>query len=142
MKGDIVGFCCNYTANVPAEVLKEAGLVPETLRIRRLPCTGKLEVAAIMDALADGAEGVFVAGCRVDECHNLTGSQRASKRVAYAKEMLKELDLDPGRVEMIFVPRGEAGPIIQAAREMKTRIAGMDDAMTRALESEGAEQSK
>ncbi len=142
MKGDIVGFCCNYTATVPAEVLKQAGLVPDSLKIRRLPCTGKLETASIMEALADGAEGVFVAGCRVDECHNLTGSQRASKRVAYAKKMLEELDLDPGRVEMIFVPRGEAEPIVEAAREMKTRISGMDDAMTRLQGSGDAEQSK
>ncbi len=129
MKGQIVGFCCNYTASVPAEVLIEAGLIPENVELRRLPCTGKLEVRAILDAFTQGAQGVFVAGCRVDECHNLSGSNRASKRVAYARDLLKELDLDPGRLEMVFVPRGEAEPIVEITREMERRVSDMNDAL-------------
>ncbi len=139
MKGEIVGFCCNYTASVPAEVLIEAGLIPESVELRHLPCTGKLEVKAILDAFSEGAKGVFVAGCRVDECHNLSGSQRASKRVAYAKTLLEELDMDPGRVEMVFVPRGEAEPIVEITREMKARISNMSDAMGKSDQPEDAE---
>ncbi len=130
--GQIVGFCCNYTANVESEVLKEAGLLPEQVEIRRLPCTGKLEVNAVLDAFINGASGVFVAGCKIEECHNLSGSQRASKRVGYVKELLKELDIDPARVEMVFVPRGEAEPILEAARNMQALLEGIEDALERA----------
>ncbi len=118
---NIKGFCCNYTLSVDLDALKTEGLVPEGLEIERLPCTGRLEVPELLDAFTEGAEAVFVVGCQVDKCHNLSGSYRASKRVKYAKKILEELDMDPGRVEMFFADRGETEPIVEAARVMSER---------------------
>ncbi len=123
---EIVGFCCNYTVSVEPSVLKERGLVPENIEFKRLPCTGRLEVPAILDAFAEGAKAVFVAGCKIDECHNLSGSKRAAKRVQYARKILEELGLEPERLEMVFVPRGESEPIVEAARELKMRLSTME----------------
>ncbi|MEF3169479.1 MAG: hydrogenase iron-sulfur subunit [Deltaproteobacteria bacterium] len=120
----IVGICCNYAGRVSEEALREAGLLPEGVRIERLPCTGRLEVTTLLDAFEAGAEAVFVAGCEEGTCHNLSGSHRAQKKVGAAKGILGELDMDPGLVEMFFVPRGETGPIVAAAREMASRVAG------------------
>ncbi len=120
--GKIVAFCCNYTATVAPETLREAGLIPANLEFRKLPCTGRIEVPALLDAFEGGAEAVFVAGCHENECHNLSGSRRAGKRVKYTKEILEELDIDPSRVEMFFVNRAETEPIIEAVREMTRRI--------------------
>ncbi len=117
----IKGFCCNYTLSVEVDALKEEGLVPEDLEIERLPCTGRLEVPEILDAFTKGAEAVFVVGCQVDKCHNLSGSYRASKRVKYAKKILEELDMDPDLVEMFFAGRGETEPVVEAARTMASR---------------------
>ncbi|MFO8240958.1 MAG: hydrogenase iron-sulfur subunit, partial [Dissulfuribacterales bacterium] len=112
--GKIVVFCCNYTTSVSTDTLREAGLIPENLDVKKLPCTGRIEVSALLDAFEQGAEAVFVAGCRSDECHNLSGSRRAEKRVGYTKRLLAELDIDPDRVEMFFVHRGETQPIVDA----------------------------
>lgn len=117
-----MGFCCNYTAGVSIDTIKNAGLIPENVYIQKLPCTGLIEISELLDAFEQGAEAVFVAGCPEDECHNLSGSRRAGKRVAYVKKLLKELDIDPSRVEMFFVPCGQTEPIVDAAREMKARI--------------------
>ncbi len=118
---NIKGFCCNYTLSVDLDALKKEGLVPEGLEIERLPCTGRLEVPELLDAFTEGADAVFVVGCQVDKCHNLSGSYRASKRVKYAKKILEELDMDPGRVEMFFADRGETEPVVEAARVMSER---------------------
>ena len=120
----IKGFCCNYTMSVDVDALKEGGLVPEGLEIDRLPCTGRLEVPDILDAFTDGADAVFVVGCQMDKCHNLSGSYRASKRVKYAKEILKELDMDPDLLEMFFAQRGQSEPIVEAARLMASKTQG------------------
>jgi F420-non-reducing hydrogenase iron-sulfur subunit len=120
--GRIVAFCCNYTVSVATDTLREAGLFPDSLDLKKLPCTGRIEVPALLDAFEQGAEAVFVAGCRADECHNLSGSRRAEKRVGYAKMLLKELDIDPDRIEMFFVHCGETEPIVEAVREMTARI--------------------
>ena len=124
--GRIAAFCCNYTASVATDTLRAAGLIPESLDVKKLPCTGRIEVRALLDAFEQGAEAVFVAGCSVDECHNLSGSKRAKKRVGYTKKLLKELDIDPGRIEMFFVHCGETQPIVEAVREMTARISKLE----------------
>ena len=121
-KGKIVAFCCNYVTSVPAEALQEGGLVPDGFEIRRLPCTGKLEVKALLDAFTEGAQAVFVAGCKIDKCHNSSGSYRAAKRVKYAKTILEELSIPPERLEMIFVDRGATGPVVETANAMEERL--------------------
>jgi coenzyme F420-reducing hydrogenase delta subunit len=35
---------------------------PEGIRVVRLPCTGKLDVAHVLSAFEHGADGVMVAG--------------------------------------------------------------------------------
>ncbi len=126
--GKIVAFCCNYVTSVPAETLVEGGLVPEGFEINRLPCTGKLEVKALLEAFAHGAQAVFVAGCKIDKCHNSSGSYRAAKRVKYAKKILEELSIPSDRLEMIFVDRGETGPVVEMAKAMQERLSGGEEA--------------
>lgn len=122
MSHRIIGFCCNYTLSVDEDTLKTEGLVPEGLEIKRLPCTGRVEVAELLDAFEQGADAVFVAGCDMDKCHNLSGSKRAAKRVGYAKQLVSELDMDPGLVEMFFAGRGESEPVVNAVRTMAERL--------------------
>ena len=118
----IKGFCCNYTLSVEPETLREEGLVPEDTEIERLPCTGRLEIPELLAAFTSGAGAVFVVGCQIDKCHNLSGSARASKRVASAKKILQELDIDPSLVEMFFAGRGQTEPVVEAARVMASRL--------------------
>ena len=124
--GRIAAFCCNYTASVATDTLRKAGLIPESLYVKKLPCTGRIEVRVLLDAFEQGAEAVFVAGCRADECHNLSGSRRAEKRVGYTKKLLKELGIDPDRIEMFFVHYGETQPVVEAVREMTARISKLE----------------
>ncbi len=118
----IKGFCCNYTLSVEPAALVEEGLVSDDVELERLPCTGRLEVPDILDAFTNGASAVFVVGCQIDKCHNLSGSRRAAKRVEQVKKILGELDMDQGLVEMFFAGRGETEPIVEAARQMASRI--------------------
>ena len=118
----IIGFCCNYTAQVPVEVLEKEGVVREGVEFRHLPCTGRLEVSMLMDAFTEGAEAVFVAGCKIDTCHNKTGSLRASKRVKYAKALIEELGMRPELLEMFFAGRGSTNDVVRAVKEMEKRM--------------------
>lgn len=119
---NIVGFCCNYTIDIDAETLKKNGLLDENVKIKKIACSGKLEVNEILDEFTNGAEAVFVAGCKEGTCHNLKGSNSAEKRVGYVKEILSELDMDPQLVEMFYVPRKETEPVLYAIKEMQRRV--------------------
>jgi len=125
---DIRLFSCHYTSQQGCarggQELRELGF-PENIRLTRLPCTGKLEIAAMLKAFEDGADGVYVVGCPVDSCHNVKGSQRAAKRVAAVREMLAELDVEPERVRMYHLDRGLHPEFVQAGKEMNETIANI-----------------
>ena len=125
---DIQAFCCHYTSQQTIaegrEGLKNDGL-PDSVTLNRLVCTGKLQVSALLKAFEDGADGVYVAGCPADECHNMKGSRRAAKRVLAVKKALKELGVEPERIEMYHLQRGFHPEFIDAAQEMDKRITNL-----------------
>jgi coenzyme F420-reducing hydrogenase delta subunit len=118
-------FCCHYTSQQTCaegpDGLKADGF-PESVTINRLACGGKLKVAMLLQAFENGADGVYVVGCPADKCHNLMGSQRATKRVMEVKEALRELAVEPERVEMFHLERGYHPEFVKAAQEMDSRI--------------------
>ncbi len=108
-------LCCHYTNQATAEDF--AG-IPAKIEVKRYPCSGKIEVADILRALEDDAEGVLVAGCEKSSCHNRSGSQRAEKRTAAAQKILEEIGMEPVRVQMAFVPRLETGVLVEATKRL------------------------
>ncbi len=122
---DIRLFSCHYTSQQgcahDGRELEELGF-PGTVRLIRVPCTGKLEVTTLLGAFEEGADGVYVVGCPVDSCHNVKGSQRAAKRVEAVRNALQELDVEPDRIRMYHLPRGLHPEFVDAAREMEARI--------------------
>jgi coenzyme F420-reducing hydrogenase delta subunit len=59
----ILAFCCEHCAYAAADLAGSLRMqYPPTIKIVRLPCTGKIDVLVILQALEDGADGVMVAG--------------------------------------------------------------------------------
>lgn len=60
---NILAFACHYCAFAAADL---AGVMrlsyPTSIKIIRLPCTGKLDRYYVLRALERGIDGVFVAG--------------------------------------------------------------------------------
>lgn len=122
---DIRLFSCHYASQQSCahdgKELQELGF-PENIHMTRVPCTGKLEVATLLKAFEDGADGVYVVGCPVDTCHNVQGSQRAAKRVAAVREALQELDVEPDRAKMFHLDRGLHPEFVDVGKEMNRYI--------------------
>lgn len=76
----------------------------------------------MLKALEEGADGVFLVGCREGDCHYLTGNLRALKRVAYVKELLEECAVGAERVAMFTLSAAEGQRFAEVAREMTERI--------------------
>lgn len=122
---DIRVFSCHYTSQQSCAEggteLQKLGF-PENVKLNRVPCTGKLQVVTLLKAFEEGADGVYVVGCPTDTCHNLKGSQRASKRVESVKNAMNELGVEAERVEMYHMERGLHPEFVDAAKEMNERI--------------------
>jgi F420-non-reducing hydrogenase iron-sulfur subunit len=119
----IIAFCCHYCAFAAADLAGSMRLqYPSSVRILRLPCTGKLEVNYLLNAFERGADGVIVAGCLEGGCHFLEGNLRAKQRVFRAKELLRESGLEPERLEMFNLSSAEGPRFAEIVREMHERI--------------------
>jgi len=119
----IVAFCCHYCAYAAADLAGTMRLqYPESVRILRLPCTGKIEVNHLLAAFERGVDGVIVAGCLEGGCHFQVGNLRARRRVERARQLLKEIGLEPERIEMFNLSSAEGTRFAEIVAGMNDRI--------------------
>lgn len=65
-----------------------------------IPCLSKIKVADLLKAFEFGADGVLLVGCPSGECAYGQGDVWAEQRVAEAKSLLAEIDLEVERLEL------------------------------------------
>ncbi|MDH7482896.1 MAG: hydrogenase iron-sulfur subunit [Armatimonadota bacterium] len=119
----ILALCCHYCAYAAADLAGSLRLqYPPNVRIIRLPCTGKVDIAYIMHAFEQGIDGVIVAGCLEGGCHFQEGNLRAKKRVGLAKEVLAEAGIEPERLEMFNLSSAQANTFAEIIEEMTERL--------------------
>ncbi len=119
----VVAFCCHYCAYTAADMAGSMRLhYPANVKILRVPCTGRVEVNHIMEALQKGADGVYVAGCLSGDCHFKNGNLTAAKRVARVKTLLAEIGMEEDRVEMVTMSAGMGEQFARVAGEMTEKI--------------------
>ena len=95
---------------------------PTNVKIVRLPCTGKVDALYLLNALEEGADGVYVAGCQEGDCHFLVGNIRARKRVEYVKTLLQDLGINPERVAMYNMSAADGPRFVEVANEFTEKI--------------------
>lgn len=85
-----------------------------------LPCTGNLPPAFIEFALRrEGADGVFITGCNMGECHFRQGNTWTEERIAGLREPHLRGNVDLQRVHITW---GSAGDAAQVRRELNAFI--------------------
>lgn len=94
----ILGFLCNWCCYTAAD---SAGVgryqYPPNLRVIRIMCTGRLDPSFPLEALASGADGVFVGGCHPGECHYQDGNYHALVSSALVHAMLARVGVSGER---------------------------------------------
>jgi F420-non-reducing hydrogenase iron-sulfur subunit len=137
---EIIVFACHYCAYAAADLAGSMRLqYPTTIRIIKLPCTGKLEIIHVLKALEAGADGVYAAGCMEGECHYLKGNLWARRRIDYVKKLLGELGLEPERVEMYNMSSAMGPRFAEVANEFTDRIKALGPSPLRRDDASPAE---
>jgi len=95
---------------------------PGTIRVVRVPCTGKVDVLHMLRAFEKGADGVYIVGCLEGECRFENGNLRARKRVEQAREILDTIGIGGERVQMYNLSSGEGTKFAEFAVEMTQKI--------------------
>jgi len=122
----IVAFCCRECAYAAADASANARApLPPSVRLVLLPCTGRVSPLHLLTALAEGADGVMVAGCLLGQCHYREGNFNAVDRVAFAQRLLETVGVEPERCQMFTMSAGEPPKFAAAVREMDRVIGGL-----------------
>ena len=120
----IVAFLCNWCSYACADLAGMSRLsYPTNIRIIRTMCSARVSPEFVLEAFKGGADGVLVAGCRLDECHYIYGNFDAKHRLDVLKEILTEIGLDPRRIKTLWISAAEgerfASTITEFVEELK-----------------------
>jgi len=106
----IVAFLCNWCSYAGADL---AGIgrmqYPPSVRVVRVPCSGRINPLYIVKALQEGADGVLVSGCHPGDCHYISGNLVARRKFAMLREFLFYVGIPKERVQFSWVSAAE-GP--------------------------------
>ena len=95
---------------------------PASIKIIRVPCTGKVDLLYILRAFEKGADGVYAVGCLEGDCHFNSGNFRARKRMDQAKKILDTIGIDGERAQMYNLSSSEGPLFAKIAVEMEEKI--------------------
>jgi coenzyme F420-reducing hydrogenase delta subunit len=119
----IVAFCCRECAYAAADASANARTsLPPSVRLVLVPCTGRVSPLHLVTALAEGADGVMVAGCLLGQCHYREGNFNAVDRVAFVQRLLESVGVEPERCQMFTMSAGEPPKFVAAVKEMDRAI--------------------
>jgi len=59
----IIAYCCKHCAYAAADLAGGLRMqYPPAVKIVELPCTGRIDILTLLEALEKGADGIMVAG--------------------------------------------------------------------------------
>ena len=71
-------------------------------------CSGRVDLEFILRAFINGVDGVFIGGCRLEECNYVThGNYHALSMVLLCRKIMEHLGLNPDRLRIEFMTSGE-----------------------------------
>ncbi len=89
-------------------------------------CTGRLDLAFVLRAFSKGADGVFIAGCRLNECNYVThGNFYALSMTHLSRKLLEHAGIRPERLRMELLSGGEGNRFAETVNSFSETVRGL-----------------
>jgi coenzyme F420-reducing hydrogenase delta subunit len=125
----ILAFLCNWCSYAGADLAGISRIqYPPTIRVIRVPCSGRIDPLFILTSLQKGTDGVLVSGCHPGECHYLTGNYSARRKFALLKSLLAYVGLEEDRVQFSWVSASEGARFAKVVEQVTARITALGPA--------------
>lgn len=123
----IVAFFCNWCTYTAADLAGVSRIrhAPNA-RVIRVMCSGRVDPQFILQAFAQGADGVLIGGCHPGDCHYAEGNYKALRRFQLLKRLVKDMGIEEDRLrlEWISASEGEKVKIVVNDLVEKVRLLG------------------
>jgi coenzyme F420-reducing hydrogenase delta subunit len=88
------------------------------MKIIRVMCTGRVDLAFILRAFINGADGVLIGGCWPGECHYITGGNYgALANVHLCRKLMRIVGLDPQRLRIEWLSAAEGSRFAEVVND-------------------------
>jgi F420-non-reducing hydrogenase iron-sulfur subunit len=119
----IVLFACNWCTYAALDLAGTSRMkYPPNFRVIKVMCSGRVDPQFIVEAFAQGADGVLVAGCHLGDCHYIEGNYKTMRRTILLKRMLDHLGIEKERLRLEWISASEAVKFVEVAKEMVEQI--------------------
>lgn len=89
-------------------------------------CSGRVDLDFIFRALSNGMDGVFIGGCKLNECNYIThGNYHALTMTLLCKRIMEHIGLNPGRLRLEFMSGAEAGVFVESVNDFVKQVKEM-----------------
>ncbi len=119
----IVGYLCRWCAYNAADRAGTSRIkYPPNLVPIQVPCTGRINAETLLTAFAEGADGVAVMGCHVQDCHYRSGARYAMSRTANLREALEAAGIDGRRLFFGSVSASESDQFAEQVNDFVNMV--------------------
>jgi coenzyme F420-reducing hydrogenase delta subunit/ferredoxin len=89
-------------------------------------CTGRVDLAFIFRSFYNGMDGVYIAGCRLDECKYITqGNYHALNTVLLGKKIMEHIGLNPERLRVEFMSSAEGSRFVETVNDFIKKVSAV-----------------
>ncbi len=119
----IVGFLCQWCAYTGADLAGTSRMqYPPNMTPIRVMCSGRVDPTFVVKALADGADGVLIAGCHPGDCHYQEGNYKALRRYRMLLRLLDHFGVERDRVRLEWVSASEGEKFSAAVKDLTEKV--------------------
>jgi len=89
-------------------------------------CTGRVDLGFIFRSFSNGMDGVYIAGCRLDECKYITqGNYHALNMVLLGKKIMEHIGLNPDRLRVEFMSSAEGSRFAETVNDFIKKVSAI-----------------
>jgi F420-non-reducing hydrogenase iron-sulfur subunit len=119
----IVAFFCNWCTYTAADLAGVSRLkYAPNVRVIRLMCSGRVDPQFILDALAQGADGVLIGGCHLGDCHYVEGNYKTIRRFELLQRLLRDMGIEDQRVRLEWISASEGERVKTVINSMVEQV--------------------
>jgi coenzyme F420-reducing hydrogenase delta subunit/Fe-S-cluster-containing hydrogenase component 2 len=86
-------------------------------------CSGRVDLKFILRAFLNGMDGVFIGGCRLNECNYVThGNYHALSMVILCKKIMEYIGLNPERLKIAFMSSADGARFVEKVGDLSNKI--------------------
>jgi len=93
------------------------------IRLVRVMCSGRVDLEFVLRAFSNGMDGVFIGGCRLNECNYIThGNYDALNMVLLCRKIMEHIGLNPARLRVEFMTSGEGNLFTEVVDDFSKNV--------------------